>query len=376
MPPPPSDTAARIPLAIPDLRGREAEYLQNCVDDNWVSSAGPHVGAFEAAVARASGVDHGIAIVNGTCALELALRLAAPRRRGAAANRVAMPAWTFAATANAAIHAGLAPLFIDIDPDDWTLDPRALAAAVAADPAAIAAIVPVHALGQTADMAPILALAAAHGIPVVEDAAGAIGARHRGRPAGSLGLAGVVSFNGNKTITAGGGGMILTDDADLAGTARFLSAQARPTAHYRHTAAAFNYRMTNVNAAIGLAQMERLDAMLAAKRRIGERYRADLAGVRGITVQPVCDRGDHGWWMSCVRLETRQAADDLIARLDRAGIDARPFWESLADQAPYRAFAGPPVPVAEALSGRVVALPCSSSLTPDQQTRVIAAIAG
>jgi len=363
---------ARIPLAVPDLRGREAEYLQNCVDDNWVSSAGPHVTAFESAVAKAVGVAHGVALVNGTCALEMALRLAARRRPGA--RRVAMPAWTFAATANATVHAGLEPLFLDIDPGTWTLDPVALESVLIDQADAIAAVVPVHALGQAADMDPILALADHHAIPVVEDAAGALGALYRGRPVGGLGFAGMLSFNGNKTVTAGGGGMLLTDDEDVARTARFLSAQARPSSAYRHSEVAFNYRMTNLNAAVGLAQMERLDEMVERKRTIGRRYRQALADLPGLSPQPETNWGHHSYWMSCIRCDSRTGADALIARLDAARIDARPFWESLADQDPYRMFTSPPVPVADSLSGQVVALPCSSSLSDAQQERVIDSI--
>ena len=360
----------RIPLAIPDLRGNEAAYLARCVADNWVSSAGPEVGKIEARMAALSGRAHGVATVNGTAALHLALVMAGV----GSGHRVVLPDWTFAATANAVLMAGATPVFVDVTAESWTLDPALLADAIADH--APAAVLPVHVLGHPADMDPIMAACAEKGIAVIEDAAGAIGAVYRGRPVGGLGDAATFSFNGNKTITAGGGGVLVTDRTDWAVHARALSAQARAGAAYRYLEPAFNYRMPNINAALGLAQLERLDEMVSAKRAIAARYDAAMAERADLAPMPRCDWAESGCWLYSVRCADRTAAADLVDHLNRAGADARLFWETLSDQEPYAAYPRLRTGVATSLSGTVVSLPCSSQLTEADQGRVIAALAG
>ncbi len=357
-----------MPLAEPDLRGREAEYLAQCVADNWVSSAGPFVGAFERKIAALAGCAHGVAAMNGTAALHLALVVAGVKPD----ERVVVPDYTFAATANAVRHAGAVPFFVDVTDATWTLDPALLADVLARE--RVAAVIAVHALGHPADMDPIAAGCTAHGVPLIEDAAGAIGATYRGRSVGGLGDAAMFSFNGNKTVTAGGGGMIVTGRADWAERAKALSQQSRPGARYRHDAVGFNYRMTNVNAAIGLAQLERFDEMLAAKRRIAARYDAALAGRADLSPMPRASWAESGCWLYSVLCGSPADADSLVAAMEREAIGARHFWESLSAQAPYadapRRLSG----VAARLSGRVVSLPCSSHLTEAQQARVLAVL--
>lgn len=362
-----------IPLAIPDLRGNEAAYLAECVRDNWVSSAGPFVTRFEAAMAAYCGVAHGVATVNGTAALELILRASGLP----AGSRVAVPDFTFAATANAVLHAGMEPVFVDIEPATWTMDPRSLARA--ADEHGVAAAFAVHVLGLPADMTALADVAAQAGIFLFEDAAGAIGARYAGRAAGALGRAAAFSFNGNKTLTAGGGGMIVTDDGALAARARHLSTQARAGSRYVHDAVGFNYRMTNVNAALGFAQFERLDEMLAAKRAIAARYDEALAGRDDLLAMPrppaAANGTESGCWLYSVRAADFAAAGSLVDHLQAADIQARRFWECLSVQPPYAACPHVPAGVAARLSGTVVSLPCSSHLTADEQARVIDALA-
>ena len=343
----------------------------NCVETNWVSSAGSYVNDFEAAIAGYSGARRGVAIVNGTCALELGLRLAGV----GPGDTVIIPDWTFVATANAVCHTGATPHFVDITGESWTLDPALVEQAVADASSRVAAIVPVHALGHPADMDPILEIANRHGIPVVEDAAGAVGATYRGRPIGSLGsFATMFSFNGNKLLTCGNGGMLVTDDEALADRAKRLSAQARQSDAYLYDEVAFNYRMSNVNAAIGLAQFERLEEMLAVRKRIAQRYRDALERSSEITYAPSADWADPNGWMSAVLCADAAQANALIAALDAAGIDARPFWESLSDQ-PLFARCGKTLNgVTQSLAGRVVSLPCSSSLTEADQEQVVAVI--
>ncbi len=364
-------TSGRIPLAIPDLRGNEALYLQQCVADNWVSSAGPAVTALEARMAELTGRRFAVATVNGTAALHLALRVAGV---GAGA-RVVVPDYTFAATANAVLAAGAVPHFVDVTAESWTLDPALLAQVLGDGRDGIAAVMAVHVLGQPADMDPIRDLCARHGVVLIEDAAGAIGARYRGQPAGGLSDAACFSFNGNKTVTAGGGGVMVTDNEDWAARARALSTQSRAGGAYRYVEAGFNYRMPNVNAALGLAQLERLEEMVAAKRAIAARYDAAVAGRDDLAPMPRTGWAESSCWLYSVRCADRDAAASLVTALDRAGIEARVFWEALSDQAPYAAFPHTLAGTAARLSGTVVSLPCSSHLAADEQARVIAALA-
>lgn len=360
-----------IPLAVPDLRGNEAAYLARCVAENWVSSAGPEVGALEDRMAQLCEVDHAVATVNGTTALHLALITAGI----GSGDLVAVPDFTFVATANAVVHAGARPILLDVDPASWTLDPACLARAFDDHGDAIAAVVPVHALGHPADMAPIMALAGDRGVPVIEDAAGAIGARYRGRPVGGLGDAAIFSFNGNKTVTAGGGGAITTRNGDWAARARSLSAQARDGDAYRHAEIGFNYRIPNINAALALAQLERIDAMVATKRAIAARYDGAVAGRDDVVAMPRADWATSACWLYSLLCANASAAAALVDHLAAERITARIAWQSLSEQAPFTAMPTLLTGVAARLSGAVVSLPCSTSLGEADQQRVIAALA-
>ena len=362
-----TDTAF-IPLAVPDLRGRERDYLCQCVDDNWVSSAGPFVVEFEQRMAAVSGRRHAVATVNGTLALQLALDALGIGR----GDYVAVPDWTFAATANAVYHAGATPYFIDVEPESWTLDPVLLARVVADAPQRIAAIIAVDTLGHCADYDRICA--AAGDIPIIADAAGAIGARYKGCPAGVSGHCATFSFNGNKTVTAGGGGMVVTDDGDLADRIRHLSTQARVGQEYQHDTIGHNARMTNLNAAVGCAQIERLEEMVAAKRSIAARYDGAIAGHDDMTPMPRPAWTESACWLYSLRLRDVRSAQSLVDHLVAHRIQARTFWRSLSRQAPY---GDAPVAlngVSESLSGTVVSLPCSSHLTESEQECVIGAL--
>jgi dTDP-4-amino-4,6-dideoxygalactose transaminase len=365
-----SDTP-KIPLAVPDLRGNEAKYLAQCVADNWVSSVGPFVTEMERRLAALSARRHAVATVNGTAALHLAL-LALGVGRG---DLVVVPDWTFAATANAVVHAGATPLFVDVTEESWTLDATLLDRALADHKGRVKAAIVVHALGHPGDMDAIMPVAARHRVPVVEDAAGAIGASYKGRPVGSFGAAAIFSFNGNKVATAGGGGMVVADDDAIARTVRHLSTQARPGTDYIHDAAGFNYRMTNLNAAVGLAQLERLDDMVAIKRRIAARYAEAVAGRADMSFMPRRAWAESSAWLSSVLVARADDAAALVDHLARSAIEARVFWRALSPQAPYRGAPRLLSGVAAALSGRVVSLPCSTSLSDADQGRVLDALA-
>ncbi len=356
-----------IPLSVPDLRGREIEYLRRCVEDNWVSSAGPFVTELENRLAAYVRQAHAVAAVNGTAALHLAL-LSGGIRPG---DQVVLPDWTFAATANAVLHAGAVPVFVDIDPESWCLDAGMLAELLAAKRIAPKAVIAVDVLGHPADWDTIRAAVAGHDILLIEDAAGALGARYKGRPAGGLADIGTISFNGNKVITAGGGGMLLSDSAPILARARHLSTQARPGEEYEHDAVGFNYRMTNVNAAIGLAQFERLDEMVAARRGIAARYDAAFSTREDVGLMPRLAWAESSCWLYSVAFADAALADRVVRRLAARKIGARRFWRSLSRQAPYSGAERFARGVADDLSGRVVSLPCSSFLASDEQTRVI-----
>ena len=355
----------RIPLSIPDLRGEEAAYLNECVADNWVSSAGPFVTEMERRMAALCRRGHAMAMVNGTAALHMAL-VAAGVEKG---DRVIVPDWTFAASANAIIHAGAEPVFVDVTPETWTLDPALVAEVISSADLAIAAVMPVHVLGHPVDMDQLMTVTGE--LPIIEDAAGAIGALYKGEHVGKFGLVSAFSFNGNKTVTAGGGGMVLTDDEETANRIRHLSTQARVGADYTHDAVGFNYRMTNLNAAVGLAQLERLDEMIAIKHSIAATYDEAIEGRDDIAAMPRATWADSSCWLYSVRVCAEADANRLVARMHEAQIEARIFWRSLSAQPVYASAPRRLSGVSEALSGMVVSLPCSSGLTVSQQSRVL-----
>lgn len=356
-----------IPVSVPDLRGREIELLTQCVDDNWVSSAGPLIGIFEQEIARIAEAEYSVAICNGSCALEIALRAIGVER----GDLVALPDWTFAATANAIHHVGAIPYFVDVEADSWCLSTASLASAIERSDKPIKAVIPVHALGHPADMKPILDLAREAGMAVVEDAAGALGSRYRGRSVGALGTAGIFSFNGNKIATAGSGGMVVTRDRAIYERAKSLIAQGRSGDRYQHHEIAFNYRMSNVNAAIGLAQLERLEEMTARRRAIFSRYADALKDHPLLDFAPVLSWAQSNCWMSALRCRTATLAADILVRLGEAGVGAMLFWENLSDQPAYARFPRTSVDTSRSLSRSVLALPCSSNLRTEDQDRVI-----
>ena len=372
-----------IPLAVPHLAGNEARYLQECVDSNFVSSVGPFVERFEVLAAECSGASRAVAVSSGTAGLHAAL-LAVGVLPG---DLVAVPSFTFIASANAVSHCGATPWLLDVTEGEWTLDPERLAEAFAgetrrdgdrlvhaASGRRVAAILPVHTLGAPADMNPILALARAYGVPVVADAAAALGSRYHGAPPGALGAdLSVFSFNGNKTVTAGGGGAVVGTDAALCDRVRHLTTTGRSGDDYTHDVVAFNSRMTNLQAAVGCAQLERLDDLVAAKRRIAERYAEALRDAPGVALFPSAPWAESACWMSGVRVA---GAGELARRLGERGIGARPFWKPIHLQPPYRDAPRTALPVSEAIWSEILTLPCSAGLATGDQETVIEALLG
>jgi len=352
-------TMDRIQLATPDLRGDEALSVSAAVESGWVSSAGPEVVALEGMIARAANSRHAVATVSGTAALYLSLLSSG----FGAGSTIAVPDWTFSATANAALAVGADIVFIDSEDESWGMSPHWLAEAVKSQQ--IDAVIVVHPLGHPAD---IDALKQAAGAAIViEDAAGAMGATYRNRYVGSLADGAIFSFNGNKIVTSGSGGAFVTNDGKWAHQARSLSTQARVGHDYRYHAAGFNCR-------IGLAQMHRLDEFLRSKWRIAEQYDRAFSLRPDLRLMPRCDWAVSSCWLYSVETSSREDATSLIAHLDDAGIDARRFWERLSDQEPYAGRLVYGEDVAQRLSGRIVSIPCSTHLTFDEQYRVIDAI--
>jgi dTDP-4-amino-4,6-dideoxygalactose transaminase len=371
-----------IPLAVPDLSGNEARYLQECVDSTYVSSVGPFVERFEEITAAACGTEDAVATASGTAALHLALTAVGVGRD----DLVLMPALTFIAPANAVSYTGARPLFLDSARESWTLDPIALQLFLQNDcelsasgpihrasGQRLAAILTVHTLGHPSDMGRLSAIANEWRLPLVADAAAAIGAEYRDRSAIAQATLSAVSFNGNKTVTCGGGGLVTGADRNLLQRIRHLSTTARVGTNYDHDDIGFNYRMTNLQAAVGCAQMERLETLLAAKRRIADRYDAAFAGIEGLSPFPRAPWGQSAFWYcgTLIGDESSNTADELIAALNESGIGARQFWKPMHRQTPYRDNPRGPLAVTDDLWHRIVTLPCSSGLTETDQSFVI-----
>jgi perosamine synthetase len=310
----------RYPIAAPDLSGNELAYVTDCLHSTWISSAGDYVGEFETRMAALSGRRHGVATCNGTAALHLAL-LALQLKPG---DEVIVPTLTFVATANAVTYCGATPVFADCDPDTWCLDPDSVARLVSPR---TRGIILVHLYGHPCDMDALTVIADAHGLWVLEDAAEAIGAQYRGRPVGSLGVAGVFSFFGNKTLTTGEGGMIVTGSDELAERMRHLRGQGMdPEQRYWHTAVGYNYRMTNIAAAIGTAQLERVNHLVSSRRQVAEWYQERLVSNRALTLPVEHPKVHHGWWMYSVLLDRAGCRAALMADLAAHGIETRPVF--------------------------------------------------
>ncbi len=372
-----------IPLAIPNLCGNEGRYLHECVETNFVSSVGPFVTRFEEMVAEASGAATAVATSAGTTGLHAALVAVGVGRD----DLVILQSLTFIASANSIAHCAADPWLIDVDPATWTLDPRLLEKVLAEETERsaggvrhrrtgrrVGAIMPVLTLGAPADMDAIMAVARRYGIPVVVDAAAALGAESHGRKIGALGAdLTVFSFNGNKTVTAGGGGAVAGDRAELCSLVRHLTTTARNGADYVHDRVGFNYRMTNIQAAVGCAQMELLDRFVARKREIAGRYTTELASLPGAGRIPEPEWAKSACWFSGIVVPPARQAE-LIGKLREAGIDARPFWKPIHLQPPFEAAPAGAAPVSESVWRSLLTLPCSTGLTDEEQTTVIDAV--
>lgn len=376
-----------IPLSVPVLRGNEWAYVKECLDTGWVSSVGAFVNRFESELASYVGTRHAVATVSGTAALHVALRVVGVEPD----DEVLVSTLTFIAPVNAIRYLGAWPVLMDADPTYWQMDPEKVAAFLTEQchwregklinretGRRVRAILPVHLLGHPVDMDPILELAQKYELPVVEDATESLGAEYRRRRVGRLGDIACFSFNGNKVITTGGGGMIVTDHAPLAERARYLTTQAKDDPlEYVHNEIGYNYRLTNIQAALGVAQLEQLEQFLAAKRRTADFYNTHLSQVPGIILPAEAPWARSSFWLYTVLVEAAQYGVDnreLMRRLRTQAVEVRPLWRPAHLQNPYRSSQAYCIEVADRLYRDGLSLPSSVNLDDDSRVCVVRAL--
>lgn len=355
----------RVPLVEPHLAGNELKYVTDCITANWISSQGAYVTRFEEDFAGFVGSKYALTSTNGTAALHLAL-MALGIGPG---DEVIVPDLTFAASASAVKHCGANPILVDIDPGTWGISPDAIGNAVTAN---TKAIMPVHLYGQPCDMEAVLKVAREHGLAVVEDSAEALGAKYKGRYVGTLGDVGCFSFFSNKVITTGEGGMVVTDDVRIASRIKKLRDHGMSSdRRYWHDVVGYNYRMTNLQAAVGVAQMERIEDFLRRRDEIAESYRRRLSEVAGITLPERFPWSRHINWLFSVLVDEDRfgmTRDSIIDNLAHAGVETRPFFYPLHEQPPF--FQEGRFDTTNSVSYRGLCLPCSNNLRDEDIDRV------
>ena len=370
----------RIYLSPPHMSGDEERYVAEAFRTNWIAPLGPLVDTFEEKLAAYAGTSGAAAVSSGTAAIHLALKLLGVGK----GDKVFCSSFTFVASANPIIYEQAEPVFIDSERDTWNMSPEALERAL--DEAERArnlpkAVIVVNLYGQSAKMDEIMAICDRFAVPVIEDAAESLGSVYKGRKSGTFGRFGIYSFNGNKIITTSGGGMLVSDDEDALKKARFLATQARePAIHYQHEKAGYNYRMSNVLAGIGIAQLAVLDDRVHARRAIFERYQEALAGIEGIEFMP--EAGMSNRWLTTLTFDTAKIQTtpaDIIEQLANENIEARPLWKPLHRQPLFKGAAFYPHDdqgsVCCDLFQRGLCLPSGSSMTRKEQDRVIQIVA-
>ena len=362
-----------ILLSTPHIGDRELEFVKDAFDTNWVAPVGPHIDAFEQEFTQVVGSDYGAALSSGTAALHLALKLAGVE----AGDEVFCSTFTFIASVSPITYLGAKPVFIDSDRTSWNMDPDLLADALAQKDRQgklPKAVVVVHLYGQSADLEPILQLCDRYEIPLIEDAAEALGATYKNTSPGTWGKAGIFSFNGNKIITTSGGGMLVSNDGTLVERAKFLATQARdPQPHYEHTEIGFNYRLSNICAGIGRGQLKVLQQRVAARRRNFEFYQTALSDLPGIEFMPEADFGTCTRWLSCVTFDPKVGGidrEEIRLQLLEQKIETRPVWKPMHLQPVFAKCECINNGIAEDLFQKGLCLPSGSNLTEGELARV------
>lgn len=371
-------SAGRIYLSPPHMSGRELNYVNDAFESNWIAPLGPHVNAFEAEMCARVSCRRALALSSGTAALHLALR----HLEVGTGDTVFCSSLTFVGTANPILYLNAEPVFVDSEPDSWNMSPEALqkafdwASKVGRLPKAV---IIVDLYGQSAQMDPLLDICNYYGVPVVEDAAEALGATYKGKNCGTMGKFGIYSFNGNKIITTSGGGMLMSDDDEAIDKALFWATQARdPEPWYQHSEMGYNYRLSNIVAAIGRAQLQVLDERVAAKRAIFVRYQQGLAGLPGVDFMPEITDGVSNRWLTIMMLNpelTPVRPMQIIEALESANIESRPIWkpmhlQPLFAQCQYFTH-GEGISVSDSLFADGLCLPSGTAMTQEEQSRVM-----
>jgi len=364
----------RIWLSPPHMGGKELDFIKEAFDSNWIAPLGPNVNGFEQELQQATNTRAAAALSSGTAALHLALRVLGVQP----GDVVLCQSMTFAASAFPVVYEQAEPVFIDSEPDTWNMDPQLLQQALEQyqkQGRRVAAIIVVHLYGMPAKMDEINALATAFGVPVIEDAAEALGSRYKEQPCGSLGRLGILSFNGNKIITTSGGGALVGNDIELVDQARFLSTQAKdPFPHYEHSQIGFNYRMSNITAGIGRGQLLVLPERVAQRRAVYEFYRKELGSLAGLHFIPEPEGCYSNRWLTTVLIDPQQAGgvtrETVRLKLEAENIESRPLWKPMHLQPVFREAVAFTNGVSEQLFEQGLCLPSGSSLTTDELHRI------
>ncbi|WP_242219247.1 DegT/DnrJ/EryC1/StrS aminotransferase family protein [Bacillus cereus group sp. BfR-BA-01380] len=371
----------RIYLSTPHMSGNEQKYIQEAFDTNWIAPLGPNVDAFEKEVASFVGTRDAAAVSSGTAAIHLALRLLDVQK----GDKVFCSSLTFVATANPIIYLGAEPIFIDSEPETWNMSPQALERALSdahTEGKLPKAIIVVNLYGQSAKMDEICSLANKYNVPIIEDAAESFGSTYKGRASGTFGKFGIYSFNGNKIITTSGGGMLVSDDVDALKKARFFATQARDVApHYQHSEMGYNYRMSNILAGIGRAQLEVLKDRVNARRLVFARYYQELSSIPGFCFMPELENTHSNRWLTALTIDEKETGisiQSLLEALAEENIEARPVWKPLHMQPLFEGVKyyshSENNDVSEQLFKTGICLPSGSNMTETDQQRVIQCI--
>ena len=384
---------SKIPLSVPSLNGNELQYVKECIDTEWVSSAGKYVDLFEQKIAEYTGSKYVIACVNGTAAIQVSLRLAGV----GAGDEVIVSTLTFIASVNAITYNNAKPIFIDAD-KYYNIDAEKTIEFIKNETVfkngitynkktnnKIAAIIPVHVWGNACWLDELVELCNKQNIAIVEDAAESLGTfynagKYKGKHAGTIGKLGCLSFNGNKIITTGGGGMILTDVKTLEEKAKYLSTQAKDDPiRYIHDEVGYNFRLTNIQAALGVAQLEQLPAILKRKKEIYDFYQSKIENIEGLSLSKVPDYADNNHWLNLLKIDSKvynQDREVLMKRLEGNGIQTRPVWKLNHEQKPYKDYQHFKVEKAKELVKNSLCLPSSANLSNENLNKIVSVLNG
>jgi dTDP-4-amino-4,6-dideoxygalactose transaminase len=369
----------RIYLSPPHMSGMELQLIQQAFDANWIAPVGPQLVEFEQKICDYVGVNHAVALSSGTAAIHLALLIRGVQQ----GDDVIVSTLTFSGSVNPIMYVGANPVFVDSEPHSWNMDPNLLEDTLrerVKTGKLPKAVIPVHLYGQSADMDAIMQVCDRYGVDVIEDAAEALGTSYKGKHAGSIGLMGILSFNGNKMITTSGGGMLISDHQEFIDRARKLSTQARePFPYYEHTEVGYNYRMSNICAAIGSGQMSVIEERVARRREIYETYRQNLSDLDGLTFVEDMPYGRHTHWLTVVLVDEEAfgaSPEQIRLELEKHNIETRPLWKPMHLQPVFAGYEAVGGGVAESLFARGLCLPSGTALTSEQQDRIMSLIRG